>query len=1060
MRPRARFIQSCVTALLLLLAMSVPTAALAQLTSGTIQGVVRDDSGGALPGTTVAIKNVDTGIVRTLTTTDDGRFEATNLQVGTYEVAASLSGFRTAVRAGITVTVGRTAVVDLTLGVAAIEEALVVTGDAPLVETTSATVSNLIDAKKVEDLPLVNRDLTQLTFLQPGVVKIPSSGSQGIFSGMGDKFTVAGARGTQNLYLLDGVSNADLSGNAQGSSGAYMGSETVQEIQIVTNNYSAEYRSAAGGIVSAITKSGTNTLHGSVFQFYRNDALDAPNYFDKKFNNPEPDFTRNQFGGSVGGPIVRNKLFFFGSYEGLREELGETDTATVPSMNARQGRLANGRTITVNPRVVPFLNLYPVPGQGNQIVQELGDTTLIAGTRVRDTTNNFAVGKVDYQVTSGNTLSGTYNWDKGRREPFGLLGDLSAVGTRSRKHVLSTKWTSVLSNVSVNEFNFGVSDSQPEGDIPLSDIDFASQGLVFRAERQRLGDITVPGVSGIGYRVDASRYRQRAYTLKDGYSVTKGNHSFRAGGEWTLYRYNVGACSRGCNGVYEFGDLTNFLLGIPRRFEVMLPGGDIINRDMKQHSGGVYFQDNWRARENLTFNLGLRWEAVSTPEEKDGKLSNLVDFFDPNVTVGVLFKNPTKKSFSPRVGFVYAPSEGTSSIRGGFGIFYEHPMLYNIRTSLQELPPFTLVGRVDQRDANRVGQEINFPNAFFTQLPLLSGRPNIRTFQYNLDPTYMYRWSLTYQRQFWGNWVGSADYTGSRGLHLWQQTLPNINKWEGWPAQPAPGTKFFPAGSTLINPNWGEMRIQYSNANSYYHGGSLALQKRLSAGLQFQAAFTYSKAIDDGSGVTSGGDELPQSQRGIYAWDMYLKRGPSAFDVRKVFTANLSYTLPFGNDLTGVAAVLGKGWQVNSVITLSDGYALSVEETSNAQSQRIGDDEDLRPDLIPGGNSNPVTGDPNRWYDISQFTPARIGFFGNLGRGTVTSPGLALVDLSIFKNIEMGGSRRLQFRVETFNLFNRANFGSPDMTVFINEQPNPTAGLITRTRTPARQVQLGLRLVF
>jgi hypothetical protein len=393
-------------------------------------------------------------------------------------------------------------------------------------------------------------------------------------------------------------------------------------------------------------------------------------------------------------------------------------------------------------------------------------------------------------------------------------------------------------------------------------------------------------------------------------------------------------------------------------------------------------------------------------------------------------------------------------------VFYEHPMLYNIRTSLQELPPFTLVGRVDQRDANRAGQEIDFPNAFFTQLPLLRGRPNIRTFQYDLDQTYMYRWSLTYQRQFWGNWVASADYTGSRGLHLWQQTLPNINKWEGWPEQPAPGTKFFPENSTLINPNWGEMRIQYSNGNSYYHGGSLAVQKRLSAGLQFQAAFTYSKAIDDGSGVTSGGDELPQSQRGIYAWDMYLKRGLAAYDVRKVFTANLSYELPFGGDLTGAAALLAKGWQLNSVITLSDGYPLSVEELSNAQSQRIGDDEDLRPDLIAGGNNNPVTGDPDRWFDISQFTPARIGYFGNVGRGTVTSPGLALVDLSVFKNIALGAGRRLQFRMETFNLFNRANFGIPDMTAFINERPNPNAGRITSTRTPARQMQLGLRLVF
>jgi hypothetical protein len=400
-------------------------------------------------------------------------------------------------------------------------------------------------------------------------------------------------------------------------------------------------------------------------------------------------------------------------------------------------------------------------------------------------------------------------------------------------------------------------------------------------------------------------------------------------------------------------------------------------------------------------------------------------------------------------------------VRGGFGIFYEHPMLYNVRTSLQELPPFTLVGRIDQRDANRVGQEIDFPDAYFTQIGLAQGRPNIRTFQYDLDQTYMYRWSLTYQRQFWDTWVVTADYTGSNGFHLWQQTLPNINKWEGFPEQPPLGTpKFFPAGSTLINPNFGEMRIQYSNGISRFHGGSIALQRRLAGGFQFGSAFRYSKVVDQGSGVTSGGDELPQSQRGIYAWDMHLKRGLAAYDVRKVFTANAAYQLPWGTDLTGLMGVLASGWQVNAVLTLSDGYPLSVEETSTAQIARIGDDEDLRPDLIPGGNNNPVTGDPTRWFDISQFTPAQIGYFGTVGRGTVTSPGLATVDLSIFKNIDMVGRSRLQIRIEVFNLFNRANFGTPDMTAFINEAPNPTAGLITSTRTPARQMQIGVRMTF
>ena len=1042
--------------LLLIVAMAAPAAA--QLTTGTISGTVIDQTKASLPGAEVTITNVDTGLVRTVFANENGRFEAPNLPIGNYEISAALSGFGTAVRRDIQLTVGRTIVIDLALPLASVQQEVVVTGAAPLVEVTSATVSNLIDARRVEDLPLVNRDLTQLTFLQPGVIKIPSSGNQGLFSGMGDKFTVAGARGTQNLYLIDGVSNSDLSGNAQGSSGSYMGAETVQEIQIVTNNYSAEYRSAAGGIVSAVTKSGTNTFNGAVFEFYRSDALDEANYFDKKFNQPQPEFQRNQFGGALGGPLVRNRLFFFGSYEGLREDLGSTDTALLPSMNVRQGRLANGRTVAINPTIAPYLNLYPVPGQGNTIVQDFGDTVLVAGALNQPTTNDFVLGKIDYQALGGNTLSVTYNFDRGDRTPFGVLGEISgspsasgiaSLGNESKKQVVGTKWTTVLGSASLNEVHFGYSDTKPEGETPLSTRDWSA--FLFRPDRKFMGEVNVPGLTNIGYRTGSSSYRQRAYALKESYSLIRGNHSYRAGGEWTYYRYNVESCSRGCQGVYEFASMENFLLGVPRRFEVMLPGGDDPFRDLRQHLIGTYVQDNWQARSDITLNLGLRYEFASVPTEVDGKTSNLINLTDPTVTIGPLFKNPTAKSFSPRVGAVWAPGEGRMSLRGGFGIFYEHPMLYNIRTALQELPPFTLVGRID-------GAGVNFPNAFTTQLNRAGARPNIRTMQYDLDQTTYYRWSVTLQRQFWTNWVASADYTGSRGYNLWQQSLPNINKWQGWPEQPT-GDKFFPPGSTLINPNFGETRIQYSNAHLWYKGVSLALQRRLSAGLQFGAALTLSETIDEGSGVTSGGDELPQTQRGIYAWDMHLKKGPAAYDIPKVFTGNVSYELPFGRDLTGLAGALVSGWQINSIISLMDGYPLSVEEESDAQVTRIGDDESLRPDLVPGGNPNPVTGDPERWFDVSQFTPARLGFFGNLPRGTVRSPGLATVDLSVFKNIQVGASR-LQFRIETFNLFDRANFGTPNMIAFINGQPNPTAGRITRTRTPARQMQLGVRWVF
>ena len=323
-----------------------PAGAWAQLTTGTITGVVKDSSGGFVPGVTVVVQNVETGAARTIVTGVDGRYEAPNLPVGNYAVKAELPGFQTTNRSGINLTVGRTAVVDLELKVGNMTEAVEVKGEAALLETTSATVSNLVDAKRVVELPLINRDLTQLTFLQPGVLKMPTpgAGNSGSFSGMGDKLSVAGARGNQNIFMLDGVSNSDLSGNPQGATGGFAGAETIQEFQIITNNYSAEYRSQAGAIISAVTKSGTNRFRGSMFEFHRNDALDAANFFDKKFGVEKPQFDRNQFGGSLGGPIARNRTFFFTAYEGLRQDQGQTSTINVPTMAARQGILPTGQS--------------------------------------------------------------------------------------------------------------------------------------------------------------------------------------------------------------------------------------------------------------------------------------------------------------------------------------------------------------------------------------------------------------------------------------------------------------------------------------------------------------------------------------------------------------------------------------------------------------------------------------------------------------------------------------------------------------------------------------------
>jgi hypothetical protein len=1086
---------------------------MAQLTSGIISGTVTDQSGAAIPGANVTVKHVEMGTVRGTLTGASGRYELSNLQPGSYEVTASSEGFQSSLRTGISLSVGRTAVVNHSLQVGSVAEQVTVTGEAPLIETTTATVAQLIDVeRRVEELPLRNRDLTQFAFLQPGVIKSPA-GVGGIQAGMGDKITVAGARGTQNLFLMDGVSNSDLSNNPQGAGGAYTGAETIKEFQVVTNNYSAEYQSAAGAIVSAVTKSGTNGMHGSLFWTLRNDNLDAAKWEDNAFaGGVKGEFKQNQFGGSLGGPIVRDRTFYFGSYEGLRERAANTQTMVTMTDAARQGSGVlnrNGQVVnvSVDPRIVPYLALWPVPGVGNTPLPREGTdpgTIRVQGIQQRPVDDDTITGKVDHHFESGKmgVLQGTYSWSDSERLPCGFLCDVQERGdaATSEKQTLSIGHTSILSPTLINEFKFGYSHSDVAGDLRLGNRD--TSALRFHPNRDRVGEIGITGsISGVGYRVNQQATIQKAWQFKEGVSLASGSHSYRFGTEIKRFRYVQDACSRGCNGIFAFQSVADFLTNVANDFQVFRPGAESPVRNLRQLLFGAYFQDNWQLVPSLTLNLGLRYEFVTVPDEDNHLISTLESIFDPFVSVTSqvaaqytneprpfvrtdveeFFQNPTLKSFSPRFGFAWSPGSRTFSLRGGYGIFYDYPVLYQLRTSLQELPPFVETARLRASGSgaipsSRLPMRME-PLAVNGLLDLIESPQfstfNLRYMEPNQSNTYIHRWSLTLQRSLGQDWVTSAGYTGSRGLHLLHQTLPNLRQWEGFPNNPM-GRKFFPDRAPFINPNFGEMRTQSSNGNSYFHGLAVGLQKRMSHGVQFQLAYNFSKSLDQGSGVTSGGDELPQGQRGMYYWDMYMKKGPSGFDIRNTMTANFTYEPPTGN-LTGLAGLLAGGWQVNGILTLTDGYPLSINDGSSAQDTRIGENEDLRANLIPGGDNNPVLGGPDRYFDTSQFVPSacqgsricragdpdyQLGFYGNLGKGTLISPGLATMDFSVMKNFYPSETHRIQFRSEIFNLFNRPNFGSPSTTIFTNELLNANAGRISSTRGSARQIQFGLRYSF
>jgi hypothetical protein len=1126
--------------------------AMAQLDTGTISGTVTDQSGAAIPGASVAIKNLQTDITRNLITNETGRYEAGALPVGTYEVTASLSGFQTVVRSGISITVGRNAVVDIPLRVGTVNEAITITADAAQVETTTATVTQLIDERKVLDIPLNNRDLTQLAFFDAFVMRTPTgAGGRNASGGLGDHLSVAGMRGSTNMYLLDGVSNGDFTNNAQSATTGYTGAETVKEFQVITNNYSAEYQSKPGAIVSAVTKSGTNQVHGSLFEFLRNDNLDAYNWATKArggANPVKPEFKRNQFGGSLGGPIVRDKTFFFVSYEGTRERKGETTVLTLPTARGRIGLLGPNRydpqrperfnraeydagitQIKVNPKIVPYTELFPLPGQGGTtLLEELRDPVTglldgfarVSGPRRNITNDDFGAVKLDHQFASQKkgSIAVTFNADYSDHnliDPFPGLA--TAVGEQANKIVLSVRHTSVLSPTVLNEFAFGFNRSEPAQSFPNNEPNwknFNGTNLVFITGRERMGQLNYgDDVAAMGFPRDRALFFQDFYTYRDNLSITRSNHTFKMGAEYNPMRLVMDQVDGSYNAVYTFNTFHAFLSGDAQQVEADLPpafplrGGQIHQAvkvfNWRQKQLGGFFQDNWKLKPSFTLNLGMRYEFMTIPKEDFGHVSNLLHITDPVPTIGpnMMFNNPTMRNFSPRFGFAWSPgSSGRNAVRGGFGIYYDLPSAQYWRSHSQENVPFVVAGFFNRSDLIRLGFPntlIDFPNATQTQASFLAQVPSYRLWELDNKPSYAYRWSLSVERQL-GSWLAQVGYNGSAGRHLYTQADANQAKWIGYPNRPGPELQWGPTPNNVlgdaINPAFANIWVLAPRGSSYYNGLSVSAQRRVARGLQFQAAYNFSKNIDYGSGSSNGQDNLPQNQRINMYWDWGRTKGLSLLHVKQNLVSNFIYDLPQVGH-SGVAGAFLNGWQMNGVLTLNSGTPFTVTDSNTAQTNAMRRASNT-PNLAVQGNQNPVTGNPNAWYDVNQFVPSvcragiycvgntpgtsnynpglpsgatvprpdlgyQVGFIGNLARNTVIGPGLAQFDFAAGKTFNITESKHIQFRAEVFNLTNHPNFRIPNSSLFNgNGTRNVNAGRIDSTRAPERQIQFGLKYIF
>jgi outer membrane receptor protein involved in Fe transport len=1021
------------------------TGAWGQVTTGSILGTIKDVNGGAVARAEVTVRDVDTGATRVLMSDEAGRYRASQLSPGTYEVKAELSGFKTEVRKGIELAVGQEAVVDFLLQVGTVTESVTVTGEAPLLDSTTATVSGLVDEKMMRDLPLNVRSLEQFALLMPTVSQ-QRNFDQSLKQGLTPKISAAGLRPDQNVFLLDGTDVMDYSGQTPGSAaGALLGVETIKEYEVLTHTYGAEFGRLPGAVVNMVTRSGSNELHGTLFEFLRNDIFDARNFFDPQ---QIPPLRRNQFGGVLGGPIKKDRTFFFVSYEALRNRVGSTNTSFVPDNNARQGILPNpanpGQPIVVgvNPAVQPYLNLYPVangPDVGGGVAEFTWPFSQSAD-------EDYFMVKIDHRINSSHSLFGRYTFDDTRvANPLALPIFESQFKSRNQYTTIGETW--VISQRAVNDSRFAFNRTTPgENYVPTFNF---NPSLAF-VPGQGPGIMIVGNASGVGGAIsqfggdsgDPSHWYRNVFQAIDNFTYSTGRHTLKFGADFERLQTNTSQLQNR-SGVYLFDSLAHFLGAQPYELDRNSGTG---TASWRQSLFGLYLQDDYKPTSKLTLNLGFRYEITSVLEEVNGKATNLVNILDPAVHVGESFQNPNPslKDVAPRIGLAWQPLSRTV-VRLGVGLYY------------QQLMDAPYISRPEQNTTANAQVVISFP-AFPTVTSIPPGSQGASNVDVRDNPTVIQS-SLNIQEEITPNTEVEIGYVGTRGTDLIALSEGNIAN----PVILPNGTTFFPPKSPRRNPKFGGVKRETADAESNYNALTVRLQRRFTRALQFQASYTYSKALDDASAAAGP----PNSAPGFYMESYYPQAdyGLSDFDMRNNLSVSFIGDLPIGpgkavgGNTSGLVGSLLGGWGLSGIVSVQSGTPVTPVVGFNIAQNKNTTGAD-RPNLKPGVTKVPILGSPNKYFDPSVFQLQSPGFYGNAGRNIIIGPGQATLDLAMLKNISLTEKLNLQFRAEAYNLFNRANFGEPAATIFDSSGPVGSAGVITRTKTTSRQLQFGLKLLF
>lgn len=1056
--------------LLIFLMVLAAAQARAQVTAEML-GTVTDPSGSAIASAVIEAQEQRTGFVRSTVSDARGRYDLPALPPGEFQLTVRKQGFRTAVHTGIVLTAAEQAVMNFSLRLGEFRQEITINGRTPLVNLSASSNAGMVGTREVKNLPLNGRSYDELLTLNPGIVDYTpeKGGGVGISnSAVGNMFAVLGRRPQENLFLLNGIEYtgaAEINMQPAATSGQLLGVDAIREFNVVTGAYGAEYGKRPGAQVSILTDSGTNAWHGTVFEFLRNSALDARNFFDR---GSKPSFQRNQFGGALGGPVRKNKTFIFGNYEGYRQHLRLSSVALVPDAEARQGFLPgpNGTLVDVGvaPAAAPLLSLWP-QANGPELGSGIAESFSHPLQTIRE---DFGTARFDRQFSARDSLSAVYTIDDSSdftpsSNPLSL--DIESL----REQVASVEETHAISPTALNVARMGFSRAayfytgRSAVDLPgfIQGKPIGAVVIGGGASPNAATQITLAG-SNIGSNLFINR---NLFTYEDRLAAHKGLHQMTAGA-WFQQIQSNDRLALSQYGQASFSSLQNFLEGNVSTFVAVPSPTAMAWRSLE---GAWYVQDAMRLRRNLTLSLGFRDEFTNGWNEARGRAANFV--FNPQ---GVIETNPragdsvftvNRARFlpEPRAGLAWDPlSNGRTVVRAGFGLYADLQDALSYR--LDQNAPFNTT--------------LHMKNVPLSSFPLVPGeslpaqaRVEPAGIQPSMETPIVEAYSLGIEQALTRNTVLRVSYVGSHGYHEIVSLDANVPQLFTCPAAPCPatlpaGTLYTPPGAPLANPQLANSWTWFSEGVSSYNALQTEVRHRFSSGLDFRGLYTWSKSLDNGDTLNpSAATNAPGLA--MNPGNLAMDYGLSTFDVRSVAVISGSYQLPFGKGnllpagQAGWQNRLAGGWSLDAIVTARPGFPFTPQLSFNPSNN--GDTRNpVRPSFNPDFTGPVVLGGPDRYFNPNAFIVPPNGTFGNVGRDTLIGPGLEAFDLSARKDTALTEKVKVEFRAEFFNVLNHANLNTPNLIVFTQPSGSPatTAGIVTSTTSSARQIQFGLKVLW